>query len=159
MLLRHWTCRPRWEASKWEKRRHHCCGSARLPSSGLSFRNESRHAYDQERHPAGNPLTGALMASLVECVPNFSEGRDLAFVKAICNAIRAVSGVKLMSAEPDRDYNRTVVTFVGEPAGVVEACLSGDEDGGGTDRYGPPQRRTSADRRNRCRSVRPGCPG
>jgi glutamate formiminotransferase/formiminotetrahydrofolate cyclodeaminase len=63
------------------------------------------------------------MASLVECVPNFSEGRDLAFVKAICNAIRAVSGVKLLSAEPDRDYNRTVVTFVGEPAGVVEAAF------------------------------------
>ncbi len=63
------------------------------------------------------------MASLVECVPNFSEGRDLAFVKAVCNAIRAVSGVKLLSAEPDRDYNRTVVTFVGEPAGVVEAAF------------------------------------
>ena len=63
------------------------------------------------------------MAALVECVPNFSEGRDLAFVKAICNAIRAVPGVKLLSAEPDKDYNRTVVTFVGEPAGVVEAAF------------------------------------
>jgi glutamate formiminotransferase/formiminotetrahydrofolate cyclodeaminase len=63
------------------------------------------------------------MAIIVECVPNFSEGRDPAVIRAITDAIRQVQGVKLLSAEMDRDYNRTVVTFIGEPAAVVEAAF------------------------------------
>ena len=63
------------------------------------------------------------MRQIVECVPNFSEGRDPAVIAAIADAVRGVPGVKFLSAEPDRDYNRTVVTFVGDPAGVVEAAV------------------------------------
>lgn len=63
------------------------------------------------------------MKKIVECVPNFSEGRDTAVIAAIRDAVTGVSGVKLISAEPDRDYNRTVVTFVGEPDAVVEAAF------------------------------------
>jgi glutamate formiminotransferase / formiminotetrahydrofolate cyclodeaminase len=63
------------------------------------------------------------MSALVECVPNFSEGRDLSVIEAIGSAIRAVEGVRLLSVEPDKDYNRTVVTFVGAPDGVVEAAF------------------------------------
>ena len=64
------------------------------------------------------------MMKLVECVPNFSEGRDHAIITAIADSIRAVQHVQLLSVEPDKDYNRVVVTFVGEPAGVTEAAFS-----------------------------------
>jgi glutamate formiminotransferase/formiminotetrahydrofolate cyclodeaminase len=63
------------------------------------------------------------MRQLVECVPNFSEGRDTNIIDQIAQSIKAVNGVKLLSVEPDKDYNRCVVTFVGEPAGVVEAAF------------------------------------
>ncbi len=63
------------------------------------------------------------MPRLVECVPNFSEGRNIKTINAIAGAITAVPGVKFISAEPDKDYNRTVVTFIGEPAGAVEAAF------------------------------------
>jgi glutamate formiminotransferase/formiminotetrahydrofolate cyclodeaminase len=65
------------------------------------------------------------MPDLVECVPNFSEGRNTQTIQAIAAAVSSVPGVKLLSAEPDKDYNRTVVTFVGEPKPVVEAAFRG----------------------------------
>jgi len=63
------------------------------------------------------------MRQIVECVPNFSEGRNQSTIDALAESIRPVNGVKLLSVEPDKDYNRCVVTFVGEPAGVVEAAF------------------------------------
>ncbi|MGB2867698.1 MAG: glutamate formimidoyltransferase [Bacteroidota bacterium] len=62
------------------------------------------------------------MSQIVECVPNFSEGRNPETIKAIGESIREVPGVKLLNVEPDKDYNRTVVTFVSNPVGVVEAA-------------------------------------
>ena len=59
---------------------------------------------------------------VVECVPNFSEGRDPAKLKAITDAIGAVAGVRLLDVDPGADTNRTVVTFVGEPERVLEAA-------------------------------------
>ncbi|MBM2840853.1 MAG: ftcD [Bacteroidetes bacterium] len=67
------------------------------------------------------------MAKIVECVPNFSEGRDIKIINAIAGAISGVHGVKFISAEPDKDYNRTVVTFIGNPAAVVEAAFKGTQ--------------------------------
>jgi len=64
------------------------------------------------------------MRRIVECVPNFSEGRDSRVINAIGGAIGRVSGVKFISAEPDKDYNRTVVTFIGEPEASVEAAFN-----------------------------------
>ena len=61
---------------------------------------------------------------LVECVPNFSEGRDRAKIKRITDAIEATSGVTLLNVEPGADTHRTVVTFVGTPAGVEQAAFS-----------------------------------
>jgi glutamate formiminotransferase / formiminotetrahydrofolate cyclodeaminase len=63
------------------------------------------------------------MSAIVECVPNFSEGRDAAIIEAIGAAVRTTPGVKLLSVEPDKDYNRTVVTFIGSPKGVVDAAF------------------------------------
>ena len=60
---------------------------------------------------------------VVECVPNFSEGRDPAKLKAITDAISAVTGVRLLDVDPGADTNRTVVTFVGEPEAVLEAAF------------------------------------
>ena len=63
------------------------------------------------------------MKQLVECVPNFSEGRDEKIIGAIAASIRLVQGVTLLSVEPDKDYNRSVVTFVGNPGAVMEAAF------------------------------------
>ena len=63
------------------------------------------------------------MAKLVECVPNFSEGRNRAVIDAIAAAIFGVSDVKLLDVDPGADTNRTVYTFVGTPEGVREAAF------------------------------------
>jgi len=60
---------------------------------------------------------------IIECVPNFSEGRDLGIIKQITDSIESVDGVKLLDVDPGRDTNRTVVTFVGEPEKVAEAAF------------------------------------
>ena len=60
---------------------------------------------------------------LVECVPNFSEGRDRDKIRAITGEIEAVPGVKLLDVDPGASTNRTVVTFVGEPEAVQEAAF------------------------------------
>jgi len=62
---------------------------------------------------------------IIECVPNFSEGRDLSIIKQITEVIEAIEGVKLLDVDPGKDTNRTVVTFVGGPDEVsVAAFLS-----------------------------------
>jgi len=63
------------------------------------------------------------MEKIVECVPNFSEGRNDAVIKEITDAIENVQGVRLLDVDPGRDTNRTVVTFVGAPDVVEEAAL------------------------------------
>ena len=65
------------------------------------------------------------MKRLIECVPNFSEGRDLEVIRQITDAIESVEGVKLLDVDPGKATNRTVVTFVGEPEAVVEAAFRG----------------------------------
>lgn len=62
---------------------------------------------------------------LIECVPNFSEGRDKSVIKAITDAICAASPVRLLDVDPGEATNRTVVTFVGSPDDVVEAAFQG----------------------------------
>lgn len=65
------------------------------------------------------------MKQLIECVPNFSEGIDLAIIKQITDAIESAEGVKLLNVDPGKATNRTVVTIVGEPAAVVEGAFRG----------------------------------
>lgn len=65
------------------------------------------------------------MKPLVECVPNFSEGRNRAVIDAIAAAMRATPGVQLLGCESDADHNRTVATLVGPPAAVQEAAFQG----------------------------------
>jgi len=62
---------------------------------------------------------------LIECVPNFSEGRDANKIEAIAAAIRDVDGVTLLDVDPGKDTNRTVMTFVGPPEAVLEAAFQG----------------------------------
>jgi glutamate formiminotransferase/formiminotetrahydrofolate cyclodeaminase len=65
------------------------------------------------------------MKRLIECVPNFSEGRDVAKVDALVDAMRAVPGVLVLDRESDADHNRSVITLAGEPEAVAEAVLRG----------------------------------
>ena len=60
---------------------------------------------------------------LIECVPNFSEGRDLAVIKQITDQVETVDGVRLLDVDPGVATNRTVVTFVGTPEAVIEAAF------------------------------------
>jgi glutamate formiminotransferase/formiminotetrahydrofolate cyclodeaminase len=62
------------------------------------------------------------MQQLIECVPNFSEGIDLNIIKQITDQVEAVDGVRLLNVDPGKATNRTVVTFVGHPAAVIEAA-------------------------------------
>jgi glutamate formiminotransferase/formiminotetrahydrofolate cyclodeaminase len=64
------------------------------------------------------------MTRLVECVPNFSEGRDRAVIDAIAGAVRDTAGCTLLDVDAGYSTNRTVYTFVGSPVAVVEAALS-----------------------------------
>src|ERR1051326_9151720 len=66
---------------------------------------------------------------LIECVPNFSEGRDPAIVEAIAEAIRSVDGASLLNVDPGKATNRTVYTFVGEPVAVCEAAFQAAKKG------------------------------
>jgi len=63
------------------------------------------------------------MKQLIECVPNFSEGRDMAIIKQITDQIETVEGIRLLDVDPGAATNRTVVTFVGEPEPVCEAAF------------------------------------
>ena len=60
---------------------------------------------------------------LIECVPNFSEGNDMNIIKQITDQIESVEGVKLLNVDPGKATNRTVVTFVGTPQGVIDAAF------------------------------------
>ncbi|TMP96544.1 MAG: glutamate formimidoyltransferase [Verrucomicrobia bacterium] len=64
-----------------------------------------------------------MMQKLIECVPNFSEGRDLDLIRQITGAIESVDGVALLDVDPGATTNRTVVTFVGTPESAVEAAF------------------------------------
>ena len=65
------------------------------------------------------------MQKLIECVPNFSEGRDQNIIRQITDAIQTVEGISLLDIDPGASTNRTVVTFVGSPDAAVEAAFRG----------------------------------
>ncbi len=65
------------------------------------------------------------MDKIIECIPNFSEGRDAGIIREITDAIESVDDIKLLDVSPGKATNRTVVTFVGPPAAVVEAAFRG----------------------------------
>ena len=76
---------------------------------------------------------------IVECVPNFSEGRDKAVIGRIVSAIETSGGVKVLDVDPGEATNRTVVTFVGSPEAVVEAAFAGVKKGRRADRHAQTQ--------------------
>jgi len=61
------------------------------------------------------------MKRIIECVPNISEGRDRDKIDRIVGKLRDKSGFAVVSAEPDRDYNRTVITVIGDPEAIAAA--------------------------------------
>jgi glutamate formiminotransferase/formiminotetrahydrofolate cyclodeaminase len=73
--------------------------------------------------PQTNVFMGVKVNKVIECVPNFSEGRDLAVIRQITDAIESVQGIRLLDVDPGESTNRTVVTFIGEPEPVKEAAF------------------------------------
>jgi glutamate formiminotransferase / formiminotetrahydrofolate cyclodeaminase len=69
--------------------------------------------------------SGEVMRKLIECVPNFSEGRDPEIIRQIAAAIESVEGISLLNVDPGASTNRTVVTFAGNPEAAVEAAFRG----------------------------------
>ncbi len=65
------------------------------------------------------------MTRLVECVPNFSEGRDRKKIEALVSAMSATAGAWVLDLHSDPDHNRSVVTLAGEPKPVLDAALQG----------------------------------
>ena len=65
------------------------------------------------------------MEKIIECVPNFSEGRDEELIKEITDAIESVADITLLDVDMGADTNRTVVTFIGNPDNVSEAAFRG----------------------------------
>jgi len=63
------------------------------------------------------------VAQIVECIPNFSEGRDKALISELADAVRSGSGVMLLNCSSDESHNRTVLTFAGSPEGVLDAAF------------------------------------
>ena len=70
-----------------------------------------------------------MMEKIVECVPNFSEGRNAATIQAIAGAIQSVKNVTLLNVDPGEDFNRTVYTFVGPPEAILEAAFEAARTG------------------------------
>ena len=68
------------------------------------------------------PTPHTMAKQLLECVPNFSEGRDAVKIAAIADAARGIEGAMVLGVEPDADYNRTVLTIAGEPDAVFAAA-------------------------------------
>src|SRR5213080_4624295 len=91
------------------------------------------------------------MTPLVECVPNFSEGRRIDVVDAIVNAMTLVPHVYLLGREMDANHNRAVVTIVGSPETIGEAAIRGVETAHRSD---DPSRRAPKSRRRRRDPVR-----
>jgi len=69
------------------------------------------------------------MPKIIECVPNFSEGRSRRIIQAIAQSVRDTEGATLLDVDPGADFNRTVYTFVGEPAAVLEAAFNAVKTG------------------------------
>src|SRR3954454_17650454 len=69
------------------------------------------------------PRTRCMPTPLIECIPNFSEGRRPAVVEAIVAVIRAVPGIRVLHVTSDADHNRSVVTFAGATGAVEEAAF------------------------------------
>src|SRR5580765_868479 len=90
----------------------------REPESRVSMR-----APPDPHPPATVEGDSPIMPRLVECVPNFSEGRRRDVVDRILDAIAAVPGVTLLDREMDPDHHRSVLTFAGEPEPVLEAAF------------------------------------
>ena len=65
------------------------------------------------------------MKKLVECVPNFSEGRNENIIKPIVQSMRSVEAIKILDIDSGKDTNRTVVTIIGEPLAVVKSAFRG----------------------------------
>ncbi len=93
---------------------------------------------------------------IVECVPNISEGRDLAVIDDIVAAAAEVAGVRVLDVDPGAETNRTVITLVGDPEPIEEGGFPTDRARRGEDRHAPPPRGARPSRRDRRMSVHPG---
>ena len=85
--------------------------------------------YPPIRPSAHPPIRILPSVRLLECVPNFSEGRNSAIIEAIADVIRSVDGVSLLNVDPGKATNRTVYTFVGQPEAVCEAAFQAAKKG------------------------------
>lgn len=91
------------------------------------------------------------MDRIIECVPNYSEGRNKEIIDQIVAAVadtkvvteRGEESVKVLDVDPGEATNRTVVTFVGSPEAVLEAAFQGEKKGCRADRHAPSSRRAS----------------
>ncbi len=109
-------------------------------------------------HVAGDyklPITNFLMRTIIECVPNISEGRESAAIKEIAAAVRGAGGVRLLDVSSDPAHNRSVLTFVGDVPALRAGCAGPVRGGARPDRPPAPRRRASAHGSGGRRPVHP----
>ena len=110
-----------------QERRSADAERAGLPGVAVSFWSEPGGSSDEPRRGTGGKVRSKVAGPLIECVANFSEGRDRAAVAAIEGAVRSVADVRVLRSEMDADHNRSVITFVGPPDAVAKGALRGIE--------------------------------
>src|SRR5207249_3852100 len=117
-----------WLAASRQARRPGHAERGRLSRSSASVRREScAHGSEERRDRLPRGRGCGLLRQIVECVPNFSEGRDATVVARIAQAIAQVPGAAVLGQTSDCDHNRSVITFAGAPAAVAEAAFRGIE--------------------------------
>src|SRR5215471_7091187 len=94
-------------------------GCARLPANPVSFGREPGTHGDSKWPESLSARRKGLATPVVECVPNFSEGRDRGVVERIAQAIQSAIGAHLLAYESDSDHHRSVFTIAGSPESVV----------------------------------------
>ncbi len=150
-------------AARARSRRHcfRCRGRRDLAAQIIRARRQSGHAPLARRHgrrrPRGTSLqTGnARLMKLVECVPNFSEGRRPDVVQAIVDAMKAVDGVVMLDVSSDASHNRTVVTLVVPAERAVDAAFAGMKEAARAHRSHQTPGRAPAHGRDRRRALHP----
>ncbi len=120
-----WRCRPSFYFGDKEGISYHGC----VIYNGKAGSRARVKPLPAKTDPAQYPPE--LMKRLIECVPNFSEGRDLAKVDAIVDAMSGVPGAWILDRTSDADHNRSVVTLAGEPEAVAEGRNSRRGKSGG----------------------------
>ena len=115
----------RWEVGDREEKELHYEEERRLFYVAITRAMETLSLFAPEKSQSPFIKNIGEYMKIIECVPNFSEGRDLSIIKQITDSMESVGGITLLDVDPGVDTNRTVVTIVGNPESVIQSAFLG----------------------------------